>query len=75
MSRRSGYPLYGNRFCDNKSKKEVHDLDNEDKNPSGCQIDEIIASKHVRIFNPDSLEQARKEGYDNCAKCIGGSKR
>jgi hypothetical protein len=63
MSRRQGPPLYGKRYCGNDSKMEVHDLDNEDKNPPGCQIDEI------------TLEQAHKEGYDNCAKCIGGSRR
>ena len=42
MSRRIGYPLYNNRYCGNKNKMEVHDLDNEDKNASGCQIDEMM---------------------------------
>ena len=75
MSRRQGFPLYGSRFCGNNHKMEVHDLDNEDKSLSGCQIDEIIASGHTKTFSPDNLEQAHKEGYDNCAKCIGGSRR
>lgn len=75
MSRRQGPPLYGRKYCGNDHKMEVHDLDKEDTSLSGCQIDEIIASKHARIFNPDTLEQAHKEGYDNCAKCIGGSRR
>lgn len=75
MLRRNGYPLYGNRYCGNKNKMEVHDLDNEDKSASGCQIDEIIRAGNARTFSPDTLIQARSEGYDNCAKCIGGSRR
>ena len=54
---------------------EVHDLDNEDTSPSGCQIDEIIAAGHSKAFDPDTLEQAHIEGYDNCAYCIAGSIR
>lgn len=75
MSRRYGSPLYGNRYCGNKNKLEVHDLDSEDKSSSGCQIGEIIRAGHARIFSPDSLTHAHTEGYDNCAKCIGGSQR
>ena len=75
MARRYGPPVYGNRYCGNKNKMEVHDLDNEDTRASGCQIDEIISAGHVKTFDPDTLEQARKEGYDNCAYCIGGSTR
>ncbi len=60
------------RYLGNSNKKEVHDLNNEKPN---CQIDEIISTKHAVIFNPDTLEQAHKEGYDNCAYCIGGSRR
>lgn len=73
MARRLGPSLYGNRFCGNTNKMEVHDLDNEDTNPSGCQIDEIIEAYHAKPFDPDTLEQAHKEGYDNCAYCIGSS--
>lgn len=54
------------------SKMEVHDLQNETPN---CQIDEIIQAGHAVVFNPDTLEQAHKEGYDNGAYCIGGSER
>jgi hypothetical protein len=75
MSRRYGSPLYGNRFCGNTNKTEVHDLDNEDKSASGCQIDEIIRAGHAKTFSPDTLAQAHSEHYDNCAKCIGGSHR
>lgn len=72
MPRRPGYPLYGSRFCGNMNKKEVHDLDNE-KNL--CQIDEIIRSMHAKSFIPDTVEQAHGQGYDNCAYCIGRSRR
>ena len=75
MARKSGSPLYGNEYCGNTNTMEVHDLDNEDTSPSGCQIDEIIAAEHARTFDPDTLDQAHKEGYDNCAYCIGGSRR
>ncbi len=72
MARRQGSPLFGKRYCGNTNTKEVHDLDNETVQ---CQIDEIIAAEHAKAYNPDTLEQARSEGYDNCAKCIGGSTR
>ena len=51
---------------------EVHDLENEKPQ---CQIDEIIRARHAVVFNPDTLEQAHQEGYDNGAYCIGGSTR
>lgn len=72
MGRRHGYPLNGSRFCGNSSpsKKEVHDLDNE---KPVCQIDEIIRAGHAVPFN--SLDDAHRQGYDNCAYCIGGSRR
>jgi|Deesub1362B_J571_1020462.scaffolds.fasta_scaffold00655_15 hypothetical protein len=75
MARRLGPPLYGKRYCGNIKKMEVHDLDKEDTSESGCQIDEIIAAGHAITFDPDTLEQAHREGYDNCAKCIGESRR
>lgn len=65
----------GKRFLGNKNKMEVHDLTKEDKNPNGCQIDEFLGKGHGVGFVPDSLEQAYKENYDNCAKCIGASRR
>lgn len=75
MVRRQGEPTYGHRFVGNTDKKEVHDLDNEKTGENECQIDEIIKAGHVKIFYPDTIEQAHKEGYDNCAYCIGDSKR
>ena len=70
MGRRQGHPLYGKRFCANTNKMEVHDLDNEKTN---CQIDEIIRAGHAKPY--DSLEQAHRDRYDNCAWCLGGSTR
>ena len=75
MARRQGPPTYGKRYVGNTDKKEVHDLDNEKTGPNECQIDEIITADHARIFSPDTLEQAHKEGYDNGAHCIGRSTR
>ena len=71
--RRQPAPLYGARYCGNLNKKEIHDLDNEDTSASGCQIDEIIRANHAMRF--DSLPIAHGRGYDNCAKCLGGSTR
>ena len=62
------------RFLGNKDPghKEVHDLRRRKAN---CQIDEILRAGHAVGFIPDTLEQAHKDGYDNCAWCIGGSTR
>ncbi len=51
---------------------EVHDLKNEKEQ---CQINEIIEAGNAVVFDPDTLEQAKNEGYDNCAFCLGGSER
>ncbi len=73
MARRWRGNMNGERYLGNTNKKEVHDLDNEDASPSGCQIDEIIDAGHDKPYN--FLSTARSDGYDNCAKCIGDSKR
>ena len=57
---------YGNS---SPSKMEVHHVPSETPN---CQLNEIKAG--VR-FVPDTLEEAHRNGYDNCAWCIGGSTR
>ena len=64
-------PFNGKRYIGNgsPSKMEVHDLDNETK---VCQIDEI---KDIVTFTPDTLEEAHRQGFDNCAYCIGRSTR
>ena len=70
MTRRWTGNMRGERYCGNRSKKEVHDLDNEQTN---CQIDEIIRAANDRPFN--SLPEAHAGGYDNCHWCLGGSTR
>jgi hypothetical protein len=74
MARRQGSPTFGKRFVGNRQRAhmEVHDLDNE---MVQCQIDEMIRAGNAVIFKPDTLAQARRQGYDNCAYCIGGSTR
>ena len=64
--RRNGYPTYGKQFVGNTAKKEVHNLDNEQKGANECQIDEIIRAGHARTFDPDTLDKTTRPG---CAKC------
>lgn len=72
MARRRKGNMNGERYLGNKSpsKREVHDLDAE---KTQCQIDEIIAAGNDQPFN--SQIAANVAGYDNCAYCLGGSKR
>jgi hypothetical protein len=73
MPRRTEGPAMGRRYLGNWLKMEVHDLDNEQTGANRCQIDEIIEAGHQVIFEPDTLDQAHREGYDNCHYCIGRS--
>jgi len=72
MARRNRGHMNGERYLANTSpsKREVHDLDNEKTN---CQIDAIISAGNDKPYT--SLDTARRDGYDNCAYCIGGSNR
>lgn len=72
MARRYTGNMNGERYLANKSpsKREVHDLDNEQ---TRCQIDEIIRAGNDVPYTSHSTAQA--DGYDNCAHCIGGSTR
>lgn len=58
-------------YLGNKVSKEVHML-LEIK--ASCQIDRM-KSENKKYFEPDTLAQAHLEGYDNCAHCLGLSKR
>lgn len=60
------------RYLGNTNTTEVHDLNNEQ--PS-CRIATIIGAFHGVVFTPDTLTQAHSEKYDNCAHCIGASRR
>lgn len=72
MARRFSGRMNGERYLANSSptKREVHDLDNE---RVVCQIDAILRAMHERPYN--YLADAHRDGYDNCAYCIGGSLR
>jgi fido (protein-threonine AMPylation protein) len=59
----------GRQYLGNDNKMEVHDLYNE---KTQCQIDEIIANNEAVGFDPDTLDQAHREGYDDGAYCLGG---
>jgi hypothetical protein len=65
--------MNGQRYLGNINKTEVHDLDNEKIGPRECQIDEIIRAGHDRPF--DTQAAANNAGHDNCAYCIGNSRR
>jgi len=72
MARRHKGKMRGERYLANKSpsKREVHDLDSE---KAQCQIDEIIKAGNDVPYN--SLSEAHRDGYDNCAYCLGSSTR
>jgi len=65
MRRYSGH-MWGEQYCGNIHKLEVHDLDNEKTN---CQIDEIIKAGHDKPFT--TLDSAHAAGIDNCDWCLG----
>lgn len=75
MARRYRGNMRGERYLANKSvsKREVHDLDNEKTGANQCQIDEIINAGNDKPYN--SLADAKRDGFDNCQWCIGGSTR
>lgn len=73
MARRWKGHMNGEQYLGNTAKKEVHDLDQENTRPDGCQIDEIIRAGHDRPYT--TLAAARGAGFDNCAKCLGRSYR
>jgi hypothetical protein len=73
MTRQYTCNMNGQQFLGNVNTREVHDLDNEDTADNGCQIDEIIRAGLCEPFS--ALSTAHIAGYDNCAKCIGNSRR
>jgi hypothetical protein len=72
MARRWTGHMNGERYLANTSptKREVHDLDAE---TNQCQVDEIIRAGNDKPYN--TLDAAHRDGYDNCAYCLGGSRR
>lgn len=65
--RRLGPPLYGARYCADREKKQIHDLDAETAN---CQIDQAIATGEALSFQ--SLQNGHASGYRDCRHCING---
>ncbi len=63
-------PFKGKQFIGNTNSERVHDLRKEDTSKDGCQIDEI-KHEHIETFDPDTLEEAYKQGFDDCDKCLG----
>jgi hypothetical protein len=61
-----GPPAKGN-YIGNLRSREVHD---NSRRTAQCQIDEIRRSIWFR-----DLAEARRAGFDNCAYCLGGSRR
>lgn len=59
-------------YVGNTNKMEVHDLRIE---TTSCQINTLINAGHGVTFTPDTLNTAHAERYDNCAYCLGDSKR
>lgn len=66
MSRKYKGNLNGERYVANTSpyKREVHDLDNENRN---CMIDEIVRVRQDKAFG--SLADARREEFTECPFC------
>lgn len=66
MSRKYKGNLNGQRYVANTSpyKREVHDLDNENRN---CMIDEIVRAGQDKPYG--SLEEARRNEFNQCPFC------
>lgn len=73
MARRYSGNMNSEQVLGNVNKKKVHDLDKENTAGNGFQIKEIIAASNDQPLS--LLPTAHDEGYDNCAKCIGNSRR
>jgi len=66
VSRKYKGNLNGERYVANTSpyKREVHDLDNENRN---CVIDEIIRARQDKPYR--SLEDACRDEFKRCPFC------
>ncbi len=63
---RYGRPFLGKRFIGNKTTKTVHDTVMEKYE---CLIDEIPANQ-ILTFSPDTLDEAKAQGYSPCEFCL-----
>jgi hypothetical protein len=57
----------GQRFLGDDANMVVHDLE---RARGSCEIDEILDEGRGVRFEPDNLEQAEKERYKHCYRCI-----
>jgi len=73
MARRKTGNMNGEQFLANTDKMQVHDLDNEKTDENECQIDEIIKAKNDKPYT--TKKAANDAGYEDCAHCIGDSKK
>ena len=68
MARRWTGNMRGEQYLGNTSKKQVHDLDNEQTGANECQIDEIIRAGNDKPFT--SLASAHAAAYSDCDYCL-----
>lgn len=57
----------GQRFLGDENNRIVHDLEHA---AGACEIDEILDEGRGVRFEPDSLDQAEKERYQRCRRCV-----
>jgi hypothetical protein len=66
MTRSEQGPMQNERFCGDRKKKIVHDLDHE---KSECHIDLIITAGNADPFK--DMTEARESEYLPCPYCFG----
>ncbi len=54
------------RYLGDQRGRTVHDLQQA---RGACEIEEILDEGRGVRFDPDTLEQARREGYSPCGRC------
>ncbi len=62
--------LRGRHYVGDLETKIVHDVIHEDPTPEGCKIWELVRSGRAVGFESDRLQQALREGYTPCPKCL-----
>lgn len=62
--------LVSDRFLGAEAEMIVHDLENENTTEQECYNDEIIERGSSVVFNPDNIEEAHRQEFDNCEYCI-----
>ena len=58
------------RFLGDEAEMVVHDLESEDTSEQGCYIEEIFEKGNALCFFPDTLDEAYRQGYKNCERCL-----